>query len=169
MRQYVKISLGLLKPSGFSQAMLGLTLALVMLWSSAAAEEFAFSLPHLENIADAEVIPGGAVTALAQDVRGLIWIGTQKGLIRYDGYRFRRFVHAPADPTSLADDFVMSLLAAKDGKIWIGSNSNGLTLAAKSLCILGMIRHKQTASPQTKFGRWSAMHKAGFGPLPTGV
>ena len=31
------------------------------------------------------------VTAFVQDRQGLIWIGTQEGLNRYDGYEFTNF------------------------------------------------------------------------------
>jgi ligand-binding sensor domain-containing protein len=35
--------------------------------------------------------PGGAVTALAQTRDGYLWIGTDKGLSRFDGSSFRAF------------------------------------------------------------------------------
>jgi ligand-binding sensor domain-containing protein len=39
--------------------------------------------------------PGGAVTALAQTRDGYLWIGTDKGLSRFDGSSFRTFPLAP--------------------------------------------------------------------------
>ena len=88
--------------------------------------EFVLAQPEFESVGDAEAIPFGIVTALAQDHRGLLWIGTQNGLIRYDGYRFRKFAHEPGNPRSLPGDFIVSLLVAKDGRIWAGTNSDGL-------------------------------------------
>src|SRR5271170_4900655 len=38
--------------------------------------------------------PGGSVTALAQTQDGYLWIGTDKGLIRFDGSNFRHFPQA---------------------------------------------------------------------------
>ena len=35
-----------------------------------------------------DAIPFGMVTAQAQDARGMLWLGTQNGVVRYDGYRF---------------------------------------------------------------------------------
>ncbi len=94
----------------------------------AASVNFPFIQPQFETIGDSESIPENIITALAQDARGFMWIGTQKGLIRYDGYRFRRFTHTPSDPNSLAGDFIYSLLATPDGKIWAGSNGDGVSV-----------------------------------------
>ena len=62
--------------------------------------QFGFAEPYFEAIDNPERVPGGVVAALLQDQRGLLWVGTQNGLVRYDGYAVRRFVHAAADPFS---------------------------------------------------------------------
>jgi len=38
---------------------------------------------------------------ITQDSKGFIWIGTQDGLNRFDGYTFTHFKHNPNDPTML--------------------------------------------------------------------
>ena len=93
------------------------------------AKDFPFAAePQFERVGDAEVIGDNFITGLAQDSRGLLWIGTQHGLVRYDGYSFRKFAHNAADPLTLAGDFVFSLWAAKDGRIWAGSLSDGVSV-----------------------------------------
>lgn len=89
---------------------------------------FPYVQPQFERIGDAESIPDGIITALAQDARGLIWIGTQKGLVRFDGYRFRAFNHSAADPASMAGEYVQALWAAQDGRIWIGTMADGVSV-----------------------------------------
>lgn len=84
--------------------------------------------PGFETLRDAESIDNQVITVLVQDAHGLIWIGTQQGLVRYDGYRFRKFTHNVGDPFSLADDYVFSLLVAKDGRIWAGTYSDGISV-----------------------------------------
>ncbi len=96
--------------------------------ANTAAADFPFLQPQFENIGDADEIPFGIVTALAQDQRGLIWIGTQKGLVRFDGYRYRVFRHTANDPHSMAGDYVYALCVAKDGRIWVGTNSDGVSV-----------------------------------------
>lgn len=66
------------------------------------------------------------VNVLVQDARGFLWVGTQNGLNRYDGYEFRVFEPVPDDPSSLSDGFVTALLANPDGSLWIGTDSGGL-------------------------------------------
>jgi len=83
---------------------------------------------QLTSVADAGAITDGVVTALARDATGYLWIGTPGGLLRYDGYRFRQFTYAAADPTSISGNFVRSLLVARDGRLWIGTDSDGLSL-----------------------------------------
>jgi diguanylate cyclase (GGDEF)-like protein len=76
--------------------------------------------------ADTRALPEAAVMALAQDSAGFLWIGTQGGLARYDGYRTRSFLPDASDPAALPDGYVRTLLPAADGGLWIGSSSNGL-------------------------------------------
>ena len=50
-----------------------------------------------------------SVNAIEQDAQGYIWIGTQDGLQRYDGYDFLTYRHDIGDPASLADNDVNAL------------------------------------------------------------
>jgi ligand-binding sensor domain-containing protein/signal transduction histidine kinase len=68
-------------------------------------------------------LPQNTVQALAQTADGFLWIGTEVGLVRFDGSGFAVFdQHSrPALPGS----DIRCLLAAKDGSLWIGT-SDGL-------------------------------------------
>lgn len=81
-----------------------------------------------ERIGDEERIPDGVVTALAQDGRGFLWIGTPEALIRHDGYRFRRYVRDPADPGSLPGNRIVTLQVGRDGRLWIGLQGEGVAV-----------------------------------------
>jgi ligand-binding sensor domain-containing protein/signal transduction histidine kinase len=59
--------------------------------------------------------------ALAQDRDGLIWIGTQDGLNRYDGYDMRVHRSDPADPATLPDDRINALTLDAAGRLWVGT------------------------------------------------
>jgi signal transduction histidine kinase/ligand-binding sensor domain-containing protein len=59
-----------------------------------------------------------AVYAIAQDVEGFLWIGTDTGLIRFDGWRFARW--ETLSKASLPRGPIMALCAARDGGLWIG-------------------------------------------------
>jgi len=60
-----------------------------------------------------------SISAILQDRRGFMWIGTQNGLSRFDGYRFITYQHDPDNPNSLHNNSVSSLIEDEQGHIWI--------------------------------------------------
>src|SRR2546427_6745922 len=68
------------------------------------------------------------VVALAQAADGVLWIGTQSGLYRFDGVRFEEF--EPPAGQSLPSPFITALLAVPDGSIWMGYVRSGASLIA---------------------------------------
>lgn len=105
----------------------------IMLASAAALAQaaplrMALGEPLLESVGDSSSIPDGIIVSMVQDRHGLIWIGTQAGLIRYDGYRFRRFMHQPQQANSLAGNYITTLAIGADGRIWIGTFSDGVSV-----------------------------------------
>jgi len=63
---------------------------------------------------------------IAQDKAGFLWIGTQDGLDRFDGYGFRVYKHTRGDAHSLSDNGIRALAADADGSLWIGTQAGGL-------------------------------------------
>jgi ligand-binding sensor domain-containing protein/C4-dicarboxylate-specific signal transduction histidine kinase len=92
------------------------------------AQNFPSTEPTFEFQGDERTIDNQVITHLAQDARGLIWIGTELGLFRYDGYRFRKFTHKLGDPFSLAGDYIYSLYPAPDGRLWVGTLNDGVSV-----------------------------------------
>jgi PAS domain S-box-containing protein len=64
--------------------------------------------------------------ALLQDHQGYMWIGSQDGLNRYDGYGITQFKHDSDDPNSLGFNSIASLHEDKNGFLWIGTWGGGL-------------------------------------------
>src|SRR5437773_1655854 len=62
------------------------------------------------------------VGQIAQDGQGFLWFGTQNGLQRYDGYRFREYRHDPGDPRTLSGSNIYGLFKDRTGKLWVGSD-----------------------------------------------
>src|SRR6266851_4647644 len=60
----------------------------------------------------------GSPNAISQTTDGYLWIGTQAGLVRFDGVRFVPWT--PPDGQHLPSSNVTSLLGARDGSLWIG-------------------------------------------------
>lgn len=61
------------------------------------------------------------VHALAEDEDGFLWIGTQKGLNRYNGSSYRIYEHR--DSLSLSSDNVLSLCADSLHRLWVGTDA----------------------------------------------
>jgi len=62
------------------------------------------------------------ISNICQDSYGYIWVGTDYGLNRYDGYSFVTFLHDEADSTSMAVNVVTSLFCDRSGQLWVGTN-----------------------------------------------
>lgn len=61
----------------------------------------------------------GAPNVIAQTTDGYLWIGTEGGLVRFDGVRFVPWTPPPGQ--RLLDPRIISLLGARDGSLWIGT------------------------------------------------
>src|SRR5689334_1245225 len=74
---------------------------LLLLVLSASAKCFAQNnnaRMHFNLLSIKDGMPEGTVTDLLQDREGYMWIGTQKGLVRYDGYKLKVYDFGIEDP-----------------------------------------------------------------------
>ena len=71
----------------------------------------------LRNFTQADGLGDLSVTALAQDAKGYLWVGTENGLYRFDGSKFRRFDQIG----NLGDGYINALLADAGGALWVGT------------------------------------------------
>ena len=64
-------------------------------------------------------LPETQVNALAQTPDGYLWLGTRRGLVRYDGLRFQ--VWARADNGGMPSEWISSLVVDHLGRLWVGT------------------------------------------------
>ena len=64
--------------------------------------------------------------AIMEDKRGFIWIGTQDGLNRFDGYDFHVYGVGAEGRKFISHSGINALLEDHDGYIWIGTEGGGL-------------------------------------------
>ena len=83
--------------------------------------------PRFETVV-AAAIPRGVVAALAQDTAGFVWIATGDGLVRFDGYRSRPQGRDTEQVAARNLGWVHALLPARDGRLWIGTEAEGLAV-----------------------------------------
>lgn len=83
--------------------------------------------PAFEHISVEQGLSQSSVHTITQDKLGFLWMGTDAGLNRYDGFRFQTF-HPEDDRHSLAGDWVEKIVPDRHGQLWIASRNAGLTL-----------------------------------------
>jgi len=84
------------------------------------------SVVRFEHLTIEDGLSQNAGLAIFQDSRGYLWIGTQDGLNRYDGYNFKIYKHDPDNPDSLSHNSILTIAEDKDGLLWIGTWGGGL-------------------------------------------
>lgn len=68
----------------------------------------------------------GTINCIYQDAYGYLWLGTQDGLNRFDGYNFSVLKHDPAGKNTLSDNCIQTIYEDHFGIFWIGTESGGL-------------------------------------------
>ncbi|MGB8951164.1 MAG: two-component regulator propeller domain-containing protein [Candidatus Aminicenantales bacterium] len=63
-----------------------------------------------------------SIHCLMQDSRGFMWIGTEAGLYKYDGYRLTTYRPEANNPKSLSNSWVYSIQEDHQGNLWIGTD-----------------------------------------------
>jgi signal transduction histidine kinase/ligand-binding sensor domain-containing protein len=66
------------------------------------------------------------ISALARSTDGYLWVGSLRGLYRFDGTQFQEF--EPESGARLPSQEILSLFAAPDGRLWIGYRSGGVSV-----------------------------------------
>jgi ligand-binding sensor domain-containing protein/signal transduction histidine kinase len=106
--------------TGFLKCVLGALFFSAFILSSTAHASTARN-PRFDRIAVDQGLSHNTVNAVIQDRQGFLWIATQGGLNRYDGYRFQTFRRNSADAHSIADDWVYALHIDHRNQLWVGS------------------------------------------------
>jgi hypothetical protein len=85
------------------------------------------TLPDLRfsHLTERDGLSNNFVHSIVQDVDGLIWIATENGLNRFDGYGFKTFYANAADTQSVQNNRIQQLLADRKGSLW-GTTTDGI-------------------------------------------
>ncbi|MEZ5461691.1 two-component regulator propeller domain-containing protein [Dokdonella sp.] len=81
---------------------------------------------HFRTFGTAEGLSQATARVMVQDPSGFVWIGTQDGLSRFDGYEFRTYRSVRDDPWSLSQNHIWALASDSKGSLWIGTQAGGL-------------------------------------------
>ena len=70
---------------------------------------------NFKNITVEDGLSQSTVETIYQDSKGYIWIGTNDGLDRYNGYDFKYYKHDKDDDNSIANNYIVDIIEYKDG------------------------------------------------------
>jgi ligand-binding sensor domain-containing protein/signal transduction histidine kinase len=97
-------------------------LPLFFLWTLAQADGYAqLNSAFLDQLSVENGLSQSEVSCVLKDRRGYVWLGTQNGLNRFDGYRFVHYKHDPFNARTLSNDHILSLWESTDGRLWVGT------------------------------------------------
>jgi signal transduction histidine kinase/ligand-binding sensor domain-containing protein/DNA-binding response OmpR family regulator len=101
------------------------------------AQEEKFRFHHLQTTTG---LSQNDVISLFQDSRGFMWIGTNDGLNRYDGYSFRVFQYEPDNIFSLTSNLISCIDEDFEGNLWIGTSDGHICMFDRKLEIFNSFR-----------------------------
>ena len=81
------------------------------------------------------------IICIRQDSEGYIWIGTQNGLNRFDGYTFEKYFYDPSDNHSISNNWIFDITEDQDGNIWLGTKG-GLNKFDKKTGRFNLVNYK---------------------------
>ncbi|MCK6602634.1 MAG: ATP-binding protein [Bacteroidetes bacterium] len=99
-------------------------LMLLTAWSLPAQE---YTL-NFERISTKEGLPHTTVYSLLQDQTGFMWIGTENGLVRYDGLNLKVWISDPENQDGLAGSNISSIALDGNGNLVLGLWGEGLNI-----------------------------------------
>ncbi|HEY8926342.1 MAG TPA: two-component regulator propeller domain-containing protein, partial [Polyangia bacterium] len=83
--------------------------------------------PAFEHVSVEQGLSQSSVHSIAQDKLGFLWMGTDAGLNRYDGFHFQVF-HPDDSGRSLSGDWIERIVPERHGYLLLAARNAGLTL-----------------------------------------
>ncbi|MEM9386716.1 MAG: diguanylate cyclase [Pseudomonadota bacterium] len=134
-----------------SMAFVAALLALGSFVSAAAASSlFDMGDRYFESFGELEAISADIVMGIRQDAAGFIWLATQGGLIRFDGYEFLPYVFDENDPHSISGNYVQAIHLT-ERRMWIGTYSDGVSIYDPQMDAFERLQH-DPADPSSLVG-----------------
>ncbi|MBC7935747.1 MAG: histidine kinase [Rhizobacter sp.] len=90
-----------------------------------AAQKTGYLFKHLTT---ANGLVSNSIKAILQDKQGYWWIGTQIGLQRYDGKRFKTYLADIKNADALQSDWISALFEDSKQRLWVGTSVNGAAI-----------------------------------------
>ena len=83
--------------------------------------EYVAPVRSIERFSIDNGLSQSSVQCLYVDKTGFLWVGTQDGLNRYDGYSFKIYRNRPMDSTSISNNYIHSISEDSKGNLWVAT------------------------------------------------
>jgi ligand-binding sensor domain-containing protein len=118
-----------------------LTVTLVLNFSLRAMEKEA---PEFINLGVEDGLSQSIVYSVLKDHQGFLWIGTNYGLNRYDGYEFDIFINNPHEQSSLSNNSVRDVLEDHQQNLWVATYGGGVNIFNRENNSFNSFKHIDT-------------------------
>ena len=81
---------------------------------------------YFEHLTAHDGLSQGTVMSLLQDSQGYLWIGTESGLDRYDGYSIKEYRRQRGDRHALANDYIWAIAEDSRHDLWLATDGGGV-------------------------------------------
>ncbi len=113
------------KPCYFYACLSYLFLRFILLSNNAVAQQDNLNI-KFDNVSIKDGLSQSSPNCIFQDSRGILWIGTEDGLNKYDGYSFEVYKPEENNEFSISSHRILSICEDADANLWIGTNGGGL-------------------------------------------
>ncbi len=95
----------------------------------------------LEQLTTADGLPQGTVYATLQDSQGFVWLGTEDGLVRFDGHELVRYAYSPSARGGLPGNMIYQIVEDAHHDLWIAIKDAGVARWNRATDTFTVYRH----------------------------
>jgi len=98
----------------------------------------------LEHLTTEDGLPQATVMTTLQDSQGFVWLGTEDGLVRFDGRELYRYARSRNEGGSLPGNYVWQVAEDSDTNLWIALDGAGVAKWDRRTDRFSSYRHDAT-------------------------
>jgi signal transduction histidine kinase/ligand-binding sensor domain-containing protein/CheY-like chemotaxis protein len=106
---------------------------------------------YFEHLTVRDGLSMSTISSILQDSQGYIWLATESGLNRYDGYTVRQFRRERGNQHGLASDYIWSIAEDSHGDLWLATEGGGVARFDRRTETFQQFRH-DAQRPQSLAG-----------------
>ncbi len=82
-------------------------------------------VPKFRRLTTNQGLSQSHISTILKDKKGFMWLGSEDGLNKFDGFKFTHYKHDANNKNSIIDSYIQDLLEDKSGNLWVAT-SGGL-------------------------------------------